>query len=146
MEMIALTPADEWWNTTREYAKNCSWRAGQSLAEAMDRQAFTDWERVVIALENERICGFCTVTKKDCIPDLVYTPYVGYVFVDEACRGRRLSQQLIRYAMNYLKQQGFEEVYLISDHENLYEKYGFSVIDRQMSPWGSEEKIYRQTL
>jgi len=77
---------------------------------------------------------------------LVYTPYVGYVFVDEACRGRRLSQQLIRYAMNYLKQQGFEEVYLISDHENLYEKYGFSVIDRQMSPWGSEEKIYRQTL
>lgn len=146
MEMIALTPADEWWNTTREYAKNCSWRAGQSLAEAMDRRAFTDWERVVIALENERICGFCTVTKTDCIPGLVYTPYVGYVFVDEAYRGRRLSQQLIRHAMDYLKQRGFEDVYLISDHENLYEKYGFSVIDRQMSPWGSEEKIYRQTL
>ena len=146
MEMIALTPEDEWWNTTREYAKNCSWRAGQSLAEAMDRQAFTDWERVVIALENERICGFCAVTKTDCIPDLVYTPYVGYVFVDEAYRGRRLSQQLIRHAMDYLKQRGFEDVYLISDHENLYEKYGFSVIDRQMSPWGSEEKIYRQTL
>ena len=146
MEMIALTPEDEWWNTTREYAKNCSWRAGQSLAEAMDRRAFTDWERVVIALENERICGFCAVTKTDCIPDLVYTPYVGYVFVDEAYRGRRLSQQLIRHAMDYLKQRGFEDVYLISDHENLYEKYGFSVIDRQMSPWGSEEKIYRQTL
>ena len=146
MEWIALTPADEGWNPAREYAQNCSWRAGQALAEAMDRKAFTGWERVIIVLDGERICGFCTVSATDCIPDLTYTPYIGYVFVDEAYRGRRLSQQLIRYAMNYLRQQGFEEVYLISDHENLYEKYGFCVVDRQLAPWGSEEKIYRQTL
>jgi hypothetical protein len=32
------------------------------------------------------------------------------------------------------------KVYLVSDHENLYEKYGFRVIDRKTAPWGSEEK------
>ena len=48
--------------------------------------------------------------------------------------------------MKYLKSIGFDKVYLVSDHENLYEKYGFKVIDRKMSPWGSEEKIYIQEL
>ena len=31
-------------------------------------------------------------------------------------------------------------------HKNLYEKYGFHVIDRKIAPWGSEEKIYMQEL
>ena len=43
-----------------------------------------------------------------------------------------------------LKVLVFNKVYLVSDHENLYEKYGFSVIDRKMAPWGSEEKIFMQ--
>ena len=66
------------------------------------------------------------------------------MFVDEAYRGHRLSRQMISYAMDYLKSVGFDRVYLVSDHENLYEKYGFRVIDRKIAPWGSEEKIYMQ--
>lgn len=38
----------------------------------------------------------------------------------------------------------YNKVYIVSDHENLYEKYGFHVIDRKIAPWGSEEKIYVQ--
>ena len=68
------------------------------------------------------------------------------MFVDEIYRGNRLSQQLICYAMNYLKSIGFNKVYIVSDHVNLYEKYGFEVIDRRIAPWGSEEKIYIQNL
>ena len=48
--------------------------------------------------------------------------------------------------MAYLKSIHFEKVYIVSDHENLYEKYGFNVIDRKIAPWGSEEKIYVQRL
>ena len=46
--------------------------------------------------------------------------------------------------MDYLKNAGFDKAYLVSDHENLFEKYGFVVIDRKIAPWGSEEKIYMQ--
>lgn len=66
------------------------------------------------------------------------------MFVDEEYRGNRLSQQLIQYAIDYLKTVGFDKVYIVSDHENLYEKYGFSVIDHKIALWGSEEKIYMQ--
>jgi N-acetylglutamate synthase-like GNAT family acetyltransferase len=68
------------------------------------------------------------------------------MFVGEKFRGNRLSQRLIIKAMNYARELGFEKVYLVSDHENLYEKYGFSVIDKKIAYWGEEEKIYMQRL
>ena len=144
MNFKLITSSDELWCRVRNYAESCSWRAGKALANAMEHNAFNDWERVIVAVDNEKICGYCTVSKTDCIPDVYYTPYIGYMFVDEEYRGNRLSQKLIQYAMDYLKVVGFDRVYIVSDHENLYEKYGFEVIDRKIAPWGSEEKIYMQ--
>lgn len=146
MNFRAITSSDVLWNRVRDYAAECSWRAGKALANDMDNNAFVDWERVVVAFDDDNICGYCTVTKIDCIPDVSYTPYIGFLFVDEAYRGSRLSQRLIQHAMTYLKEVGFDKVYLVSDHENLYEKYGFRVVERKNAPWGAEEKIYVQEI
>ncbi len=35
------------------------------------------------------------VAKSDCIPNVSYTPYIGYMFVNEKYRGQHLSQKLI---------------------------------------------------
>ena len=146
MNFKTITPSDELWSRVRNYAESCSWKAGKSLANDMDNNVFKEWERVILAFDNEKICGYCTVAKTDCIPNVCYTPYIGYMFVGEEYRGNRLSQKLIQYAMDYLKTVGFDKVHIVSDHENLYEKYGFHVIDRKIAPWGSEEKIYMQKL
>lgn len=146
MEIVALTSLDNQWNKVSSYAKKCSWRAGDLLAQMMNNNEFTDWERVIVALENDNICGYCTIAKKDCIPDVDYTPYIGFIFVDEKYRGNRLSEQLIRYAQKLLQEVGFDRVHIVSDHINLYEKFGFHIIARKISPWGSEEKIYMQKL
>ena len=146
MDIKMITSSDKIWNTVRDYANSCSWSAGKSLAGAMDNNLFTEWERVIIALDNQKICGYCTVAKTDCIPDVCYTPYIGYMFIGEEYRGNRLSQKLIQYSMDYLKSIGFDKVHIVSDHENLYEKYGFEIIDRKIAPWGSMEKIYMQRL
>lgn len=146
MVLKAITSSDEIWEKVRNYAEACSWRAGKSLADAMDGCIFTEWERVIVALDDGKICGYCTVAKTDCIPDVNYTPYIGYMFVGEEYRGNRLSQRLIQYSMDYLKSLGFDKVHIVSDHENLYEKYGFEVIDRKTAPWGVEEKIYMRSL
>lgn len=146
MDFKIITSSDPLWDKVRDYAKNCSWNAGKSLADAMDNDLFAEWERVIISLDNQKICGYCTVAKTDCIPDVSYTPYIGYLFVGEEYRGNRLSQKLIQYAMGYLKSIGFDRVHIVSDHENLYEKYGFEIIDRKTAPWGSVEKIYMKKL
>lgn len=134
------------WEETKNYANNCSWRAGKNLACMMDQNQFVDWERIIVVTDNNSICGYCTVQKEDCIADLPYTPYISYIFVDEDHRGQRLSEKMIDFAADYLKELGYGEVYLISDHEDLYEKYGFVVIDKKMAPWGSVEKIYRKDI
>lgn len=141
-EFLPITASDDLWEKVSLFAQNCSWSAGKSLSKIMTENGFTDWERVIVALNENEIAGYCTVAKTDCIPDIPYTPYIGYMFVDEKYRGHRLSQQLISYAMSYLKALNFQQVYLVSDHENLYEKYGFKVIDRKLAPWGEMEKIY----
>ena len=147
MKFITITSSDKMWQEVRVYAWNCSWRAGKSLAKLMDEDCFSDWERVITVVDdNGKICGFCTVVKKDCIPDLEYFPNIGYVFIDETYRGNRLSQKMLDYAMRYLKNIGFESVYLVSDHENFYEKYGFIVIGRKMAPWGTEQKVFTHML
>lgn len=146
MNFRTITSADELWRKVRNYAESCSWRAGKTLANAMDNHGFVDWERVVVAIDNGKICGYCTVSKTDCIPDVDYTPYIGFMFVGEEYRDHRLSQQLIEYAIDYIKDIGFDRAYIVSDHENLYEKYGFRVIDRKNAPWGAEEKIYMRAF
>ena len=146
MNFIEITPTDDLWERVMRFAQNCSWNGGKSLFQRMCDNAFSDWERVIVALHENDIAGYCTVSKTDCIPNISYTPYIGFLFVDETYRGHRLSQKLISHAMTYLKSTGFHHVFWVSDHENLYEKYGFRVIDRKPAPWGEMEKIYMQEL
>lgn len=146
MDILSITSSDDRWEKVSQYAQNCSWRAGRSLSQKMSDHVFTGQERVIVALDGDDIAGYCTVTKSEYIPDLPYTPYIGYIFVDETYRGQRLSQKLIAYGISYLQAQGYQQIYLVSDHEGLYEKYGFKVIDRKMSPEGTLQKIYMRAI
>lgn len=133
-----ITGVDSLWEKTAAYARACSWGAGKGLADRMQERRFLPWERVFAALDGANIAGFCTFSKDDCIPDVPYTPYIGYVFVGEDYRGRRLSGELIRCALRYAKELGFPKVYLVSDHEGLYEKYGFVKVDERPAPWNPD--------
>lgn len=154
MEIKALTPADSLWPKLMAYAASCSWKAGPFLAKDMENGVFTEWERVFAALEDRdsssskeyEITGYCTLARKDCIPDVPYTPYIGYMFVDEKFRGRRLSGQLIRAALDYAGKLGFSRVYLVSGEKGLYEKYGFHKIDEKKDAWGNDEQVFMTEL
>lgn len=142
MQIESLTYSDKLWQAVAEYAQNCSWKAGGNLAKQIKEGQFSDWERVFVALDDDQIAGYCTFAKTDCIPDVSYTPYIGFMFVGEQYRGQRLSEKLILSVLTYAKELGFEKVYLVSDHVNLYEKYGFLKIDEKEAPWGAIETIF----
>ncbi len=56
-------------------------------------------------------------------------------------KGNRISEKMIKYVITYAQNLGFAEVYLIIDHANLYEKYGFVKIDEKKDLWGNHEKF-----
>jgi predicted N-acetyltransferase YhbS len=142
LDIKAIRFGDVLWETVINYAENCSWGAGQFLAKQMKENRFIDWERVFVATDDSRICGYCTLAKTDCIPDVDYTPYIGYMFVGEEYRGHRLSQQMIKQALEYAKTLGFTKVFIVSGEKGLYEKYGFSKIADKKDFWGRDEQIF----
>ena len=130
-------------NAVISYAENCSWRAGKELARLMRRNEFKDWEKVFAVCENGRIAGFCTITEKDELsPEYPFTPFIGFVFVEEEFRGRRVSGELIGAAVRHARKIGFENVYIMSGEVGLYEKYGFSKIGDFETIYGGTEQLF----
>lgn len=146
MKIMEIPAGHALWQPVMDYAADCSWGAGKNLAGNMAAGRFTEWERIIAAVEGDTIAGYCAVCRSDCIPDVSYTPYISYMFVGEPFRGRRISQKLIEFACTYLKNAGFSKVYIVSGEQGLYEKYGFAVIDEKMASYGKMAQIFRKML
>jgi ribosomal protein S18 acetylase RimI-like enzyme len=146
MEIKQIFPEDVLWQKTIEYGKNCSWKAGATFAKNLENNVFTEWERVFVAVDENNLAGFCAFVKNDSIPNVEYTPYISFIFVGEQYRGKRLSEKMILMVIEYAKELNFNEIYIISDHINLYEKYGFIKIDEKKDYWNRIESIYKKIL
>lgn len=146
MKIKKLTKQDGYWNETIQMADTCSWGAGPYLAKRMKEQRFSDFECPFAAIEQGEVVGYCTLTKIDNIPNCDYTPWIGFVFVQEHHRGKRISQQMIQHVLEYAKEIGFKKVYLSTEEENLYEKYGFVHIDTLKSYSDTLETILRYDI
>ena len=57
------------WDQTIAFAQRCSWRAGPYLANMMRDESFLTWERVIAAVRDDRVIGFCTFTEKYELPE-----------------------------------------------------------------------------
>ena len=143
MEIISIQNGHPLWEKVMEFASTCSWRAGAALAERMRENAFTERERVIVAVEDDRIAGFCTFSEKDELPDRYdFTPFIGFVYVDERFRGRRLSGKMIDHAMRLAAGSGFSKVYIMSGEIGLYEKYGFTKLGDYETVYGTTDQLF----
>ncbi len=135
------------WDKTISFAQSCSWKAGACLAERMKSNAFKDWERVVAAVENETIVGCCTFSERDELSeDYDYSPFIGFVFVDERHRGRRISEKMIQQVLSYAKSIGYQAVYIMSGEQGLYEKYGFEKTGVFHTIYGTTDQLFHIDL
>ena len=109
----------------------------------MEANAFRDWERVIVAVEDRRIVGYCTFSERDELPEEYgYSPFIGFVFVEEKHRGNRISQRMIEAALRYAKALGYGTVYLMSGEQGLYEKYGFVRMGEYPTIYGTADQLF----
>ena len=147
MKIEMIQKGHSLWNETISFAQSCSWKAALHLAERMKRNAFKDWERVVVAIENETIVGYCTFSERDELSEEYdYSPFIGFVFVDERYRGKRISENLKRQTLSYAKSIGFRTVYIMSGEQGLYEKYGFAKIGDYPTMYGTTDQLFNICL
>ena len=142
-----MTPEHPLWAETISLAESCSWRAGPFLAEKMRRPGFQEWERVCAALVDGRIAGFCTFTERDALASRYpFTPFIGFIFVGEPYRGRRLSERMIQEILPYARSLGYHKIYIMSGETGLYEKYGFEKLGDYETTYGSTDQLFAKSI
>ena len=147
MKISVMTYSHPLWEKTIFFAENCSWKAGTYLAKMMRNKEFSETERVIAASEGDAIIGYCTFAMKDELPDdAEYTPFIGFVFVDEGSRGKRVSERMINAASDYAGSIGYEKIYIMSGEQGLYEKYGFVKIGDFKTIYGTEDQLFQKIL
>ena len=143
IEILAIKQGDNYWDKTISFAENCSWEAGPLLADLMKKNRFLEWERVFAAYEDGHIAGFCTFSQKDEIPDKYeFSPFIGFVFVDEKSRGKRISEMMIKAATKYAGSCGYDVIYIMSGEIGLYEKYGFRKLGNYETIYGTVDQLF----
>lgn len=146
LHVTKAEPDCELWESLTEYAEHCSWEAGKHLAMMLRENRFEDWESVFAAMIDGEIVGFCTFLKTDYYPENRYSPWISSIFVDEKHRGNRISQQMIEAAIEYARSCHFSTVYIPSDLEGFYEKYGFVRVDELVNYAGDTDQVYARTV
>ena len=96
--------------------------------------------------DGDELCAFCTLADKDDIQPTDLTPWVGFLYTFENYRGRRLAGELLSHAEALARADGKEAVYISTNHERLYEKYGYSFLEMQKDIEGADSRVYRKRL
>ena len=81
------------------------------------------------------------MTRRDCIVDDNLFPWIGFVYTFPEYRGNRYSELLINNCADIAKKKGFEKLWIATDHDGLYEKYGFVYLENRIDCWGEDSKV-----
>lgn len=98
----------------------------ESMSNALSGDgAVPEW---YIVLDGERIIGGAGVIENDFHdrPDL--TPNVCALFVEPDYRGRGIAGELLAYICADMKKRGIDTLYLLTDHDSFYERYGWQYL------------------
>lgn len=127
----------------------CDWRAAKFLARLLKENRLEEYvgEGTLYLLWcGTELAGFIILGEKDGLPDPNRSPWLSFLFVAPAYRGRRLGKRLIDHACTAAKESGCQQVLLYTDHEGLYEKYGFTYLESRKDVWGDMSRIYMRGL
>ena len=78
--------------------------------------------------------------------EVIKREFIGFVFVDERSRGKRVFERMINAASDYARSIGYEKIYIMSGEQGLYEKYGFVNIGDFTTIYGTEDQLFQKGL
>ena len=124
----------------------CEWRAGKHLYEYLRDHRLKDlcgkMTKVLLLTDGDVLVSFCTYAEKDDIPDSDLKPWIGFVYTFPEYRGHRYIGRLLAYAESLAARDGFEQIYISTGEEGLYEKYGYEFYGFMKDRHGEDSRIY----
>lgn len=130
--------------------KESDWDAGQFLYHLLNegklKELVGEDTKVLMLTEGDELISFCTLAEKDDIQPTELTPWAGFIYTFPRYRGHRYSGELLKYAENLAKSEGKSAVYISTNHEGLYEKFGYRFLGMMKDISGEDSKVYIKEL
>lgn len=102
--------------------------------------------RFFALVKDGKLCGCCGLIVNDFISRHDLTPWLAGIYVDPEERGKALGDVLMKYAADEARKMGYSQLYLTTDHDGYYEKFGWERIEDGYEVSGAPTRIYRQSL
>ncbi|MBQ9140614.1 MAG: GNAT family N-acetyltransferase [Lachnospiraceae bacterium] len=133
-----------------EQIKKSDWGAGQFLYKLLKdnelKKLCGEKTRVLMLVEEDKLVAFGTLAEKDDIQPTDLTPWVGFVYTFPEYRGHRYAGELLAHAEKLATEDGKEFVYISTNHEGLYEKYGYAFYQMMKDIGGEDSRVYRKCV
>lgn len=146
LEYFSLENKDYWLSKIQE----CDWGAGQFLYELLRKNELKglvgERTRVLMLTEGDELISFCTLAEKDDIQPTDLTPWIGWIYTFPAFRGHRHAGKLLEQTENLAREDGVTNVYISTNHDGLYEKYGYEFYKIMKDIEGEDSKVYTKRL
>lgn len=147
MQVIEYYNCDrqEYW---LEQIKKSDWRAGHYLYELLSENKFKDTvgekSKVLLLVNEYELISFCTYSEKDDIQPTVLTPWIGFVYTFPQYRGHRYAGKLFQEIEMLAKADNIQNIFISTNENGLYEKYGFEFYRIMNDINGEPSKVYRK--
>lgn len=121
---------------TKEYFKLCSKEWGtsyykdnfESILENKTNDFLSGKNKqiifVLVLLDGDNLIGFVSLFNYDCEELLTLSPWYSTLYVKEEYRDLGYSKILTKELLKEAKKRGYDKLYLKTELENYYEKYG----------------------
>lgn len=90
--------------------------------------------------------GTAAIYRGDLLSRQDLFPWFSALYVEEESRGKNIGKALQEFIIEFCKKRGYEYIYLYTDLENYYEKYGWEFYEFGYEFDGNKVKIYRYPL
>lgn len=132
IEEFILCCHDEWGHPWK--SSDVSKRLEEKIKSTLKR---IEKYPILILLDEEKLVGFISLFENDLKTRKDLTPWYSTLYIKEEYRGKHLSKKLNDALIEEAKKLGYKKLYLKTDLNNFYEKYGFKYLETV-----DDEKIY----
>ncbi|GAF65714.1 putative acetyltransferase [Bacillus sp. TS-2] len=97
-----------------------------------------------VVMENSEIIGTFALIRNDINSRQDLFPWLACLYVKEEQRGRAIGSQMLDYALQEGAKLHLEKLYLTSELEDYYERYGWDHNGFAYGPTGKKIKVYEK--
>lgn len=126
------------------------WSAGEYLYHLLKNNSLKNLvgekTHLFLLVDGEELLSFCTLAERDDVQPTDLTPWIGFVYTYPEHRGHRYAEKLLAHAESAAHQDGAQSVYISTNHQGLYEKFGYTFLCTAIDVGGDPTRVYKKDL